>query len=277
MKFSGDKATFDTNITKQELESKLMVKDTYGNILPGSIYDVTYSTDGSTFTSTFPTEIGSYVVRVTGNGKNYAGTYDVSEREFMISVEIVDVSNVSATYKNAAFTIDDIFDQIKIFVNNVEMPKDNFDIALGVSNPKQAGAYTIVVIGKQGTAYESMGGTGTFTIEPAEIQFTSVTDRTYCGHSHDPEMTVAGVNEEQVLINKDYTVTYSGENYSSTTAPTDAGHYSVIVSGLGNYQGQVARSYSINPVSLTLDAGGAYIAVELVNSDVVYNTQKQEF
>ena len=269
--FADDKTVFNETITKQVFESKLSVKDINGNTLSDGNYTVTYSADGTTFTSNFPTEVGSYAVRVTGTGTNYAGQHDVSTRYFVISVNALDVSNSEAIYKNAAYTIDEIIDQIEISSVGGVIDNDNFDIRFGRSTPKNVGAYTVIVTGKDNTEYAGVYSAGEFDIKPASIVVGNIEDVDYSGISIAPSIEINGVGGEEVVIDKDYTITYSGESYNSKVAPTKVGNYDAIITGKGNYTGTIVKHYSVNPIALDNNN----INVEVLNNNTIYNTDIQ--
>ena len=271
LEFADDKTVFNETITKQVFESKLSVKDINGNTLSDGNYTVTYSADGTTFTNNFPTEIGSYVVKVTGTGTNYAGQHDVSTRYFVISVNALDVSNSEAIYKNAAYKIDEIIDQIEISSVGGVIDNDNFDIRFGRSTPKNVGAYTVIVTGKDNTEYAGVYSAGEFNIKPASIVVGNIEDVDYSGISVAPSIEISGVGGENVVIEKDYTITYSGESYNSKIAPTKVGNYDAIVTGKGNYTGTVVKHYSVNPIVLNNEN----INVEVSNNNTIYNTDIQ--
>lgn len=269
--FSDDKAVFSENITQAQFEQKLSVKDINGNTLSSSNYTVTYSTNGATFTEEFPQGVGTYTVKVTGTGTNYAGQYDTSEREFVISVDSVTVSDAEKVYKNAVYTVSDILAQITISSTTGSIPVSYFDISFGRSTPKDVGTYTVLVYGKSDTDYAGVISAGEFDITPASLTVSSIDDTEYIGMPVNPSITVSGIGGESVILGKDYTITYSGDSYLSKDAPTSVGDYEAIVEGVGNYTGTTHQSFSITPIQLN----GAAIHVTVTNNNTIYDTTVQ--
>ena len=261
----------NTNTFKNEL----LVKDLNGNTLSNANYTVLYSSDGTTYTETLPQSIGTYTVKVTGTGINYAETYDVATRDFVIYSNTANVSDSSAVYKNAVFDISEIMNQLTITSESdpgEELPINSFNISFGSTAPKNAGTYTVIVSGKEDTPYAGILATGEFTVIPADISFTNVSDVDYVGYSVAPDMTISGVANEDLVEKKDYLITYSGDNYSSSSfTPSNVGTYQVTVEGHGNYKGTVIKTYDVNPISLS----NPNVTIEVTNNELTYNTEEQ--
>lgn len=64
---------------------------------------------------------------------------------------------------------------------------------------------------------------------------------TYSGAVQRPLVTVADLNGEELVLNQDYTVSYSDYNSAN------AGSYSVTVDYIGDYSGSVEHTYTIEP------------------------------
>ncbi len=277
LEFSNGKTTYKEQTTKAAFEGNLVVKDLNRNTLSSTDYVVTYSTNGTTYTSDFPTEAGSYFVKVTGTRTNYAGVNDVAVREFGIFVESVSVTNAQATYNNTVFTIADIEDQITITSDlGTSLSNDQFNISFGSTSPKDANTYTIIATGKPESEFSGLVGMSTFTVNPADITFSSISDVNYTGKSVVPTMTVSGVAGESVSQGKDYTISYTGTDtkgntYSSDVAPINVGDYVATVNGIGNYTGTVSKTFKVKPTNIS----STEIIVEIVNNETIYNTEVQ--
>ena len=266
----NDSNSFVEGTTESAFLNSFTIKDIYGNTISNSEVEISYLYNGATsYSSSFASSIGKAKMKVTGTGNNYAGENDVAIKDFTIYAGDFEVSDSTAVYKNAEFTINDILDQITVTTTNGSVQTTNFDFSFGNVLPKDVGSYTMVVTGKTNTNYEGMHSAATFTITPANLVFTSVSDVSYTGISMQPSMTISGVNGEQVVQGKDYDVSYSGDNYSSATPPKDVGTYEVIIEGKDNYTGSSSKTYKI------LNASGDNLIVEIMNNNTIYNTEEQ--
>ncbi|MCQ2547462.1 MAG: CotH kinase family protein [Clostridia bacterium] len=82
--------------------------------------------------------------------------------------------------------------------------------------------------------------TKTFKITPKQLSGTvnlSKTSYTYSGVENKPSVTIGSL-----VSNKDFVVAYANN--------VDAGQASVIVTGIGNYQGELSKTFTINPANL---------------------------
>ena len=110
---------------------------------------------------------------------------------------------------------------------------------------------------------------GTFTIYAADIsnadKFTvsDVEDVLYNGSEQKQSVTITDANGNE-LADTDYEVTYSGDT-------TNAGTVTVTVTGIGNYTGEVTKTYNINPRKVVLTSESArkkYDGKELTKPEV---------
>lgn len=84
-----------------------------------------------------------------------------------------------------------------------------------------------------------------FGISPASIDSASLssTSYSYDGKTKTPSVTVKGAGGKTLVKDRDYTVSYS-------SGRVNAGTYKVTVTGKGNYQGTVTKSFTIKPTAL---------------------------
>ena len=120
------------------------------------------------------------------------------------------------------------------------------DYLLVYTDNTNAGLATITITGLGVYADQSL--LETFEITPAEISEVEPQAEAfvYTGSPIEPAVNVyALLNGERVLLNSDseYTVQYS--------ANIDAGNAEITVTGTGNFQGTLSRSFSIAPAPLT--------------------------
>ena len=90
-------------------------------------------------------------------------------------------------------------------------------------------------------------------------------DDTYDANAHKWAPTVETADGTALEAGKDYTVTYKRDGVE-TTDFTNAGTITVVITGKGNYTGEVTKEYTINPAEVTLSSNTRVF---------VYNGSKQ--
>lgn len=279
LEFKDGNAAYQEMYEQTTFENNLVVTDLNHNVLGKSEYQVSYSTDGATWTTTMPNSVGTYYVKVTGTGNNYAGINDTAQRAFIVYINKLDANDVSKEYKAENYTVNDILSDIALTSDEgTSLSKENFTITFGAVEPRNVGKYTIIITGKTGSGYENLSGTATLEITPADLTIESVSNVTYNGMVQIPEMTVAGITGETVEEGKDYTVRYTGTDvkgneYDSTIPPIVVGTYKVSIVGRGNYVDSTDnKDYEIGSIGL---ANGEFV-VELITPQMTYNTMVQK-
>lgn len=125
------------------------------------------------------------------------------------------------------------------------------------------------------TNYENI--TATLTFHPTDkmtvtIDGLTYTDKTYDGSAMEPTGTLK-VSDDKVPVSE-LEVKYEGTdgtNYSSTTAPTDAGTYKVTYKVAGSnadYTGEKEYTFTISPKDVTANMIGAIAAQEYTGSAI---------
>ena len=125
------------------------------------------------------------------------------------------------------------------------------------------------------TNYENI--TATMTFHPTDkmtvtIDGLTYTDKTYDGSAMEPTGTLK-VSDDKVPVSE-LEVKYEGTdgtNYSSTTAPTDAGTYKVTYKVAGSnadYTGEKEYTFTISPKDVTANMIGAIAAQEYTGSAI---------
>ena len=125
------------------------------------------------------------------------------------------------------------------------------------------------------TNYENI--TATLTFHPTDkmtvtIDGLTYTDKTYDGSAMEPTGTLK-VSDDKVPV-RELEVKYEGTdgtNYSSTTAPTDAGTYKVTYKVAGSnadYTGEKEYTFTISPKDVTANMIGAIAAQEYTGSAI---------
>jgi uncharacterized repeat protein (TIGR02543 family) len=184
-------------------------------------------TEDSTYTTTVPTNAGDYTVRFTVEGtKNYTGLSEVRD----LTIKQKDITNAvitldsTLTYNGEAQTQS---------IKSVKV--DNLDVTYTVSGDKQtnAGDYTLNITGNgnfTGTATKDWS-IAAKNIADAEITLGDAL--TYNGKEQ-----TQGIKSVKV-DNLDVTYTVEGDKQ------TNAGSYTLTITGNGNFTGTAAKGWSI--------------------------------
>ena len=192
---------------------------------------------------------GDYTLTITAGNSNFTGSV---EKKFTIGQ--LNIGNAvitlgeSLTYTGLPQT------QTIASVKVGELAVDTYDVA--DAQQVNAGTYTLTVTGTgnfTGTAEKK------FTIAPKTILDgdVQVDSRvlTYTGKAQTPQVTVTGL-----VRDKDYTVAYENN--------VNAGTGKLTVTGQGNYDGKVEKTFTIGKASLTVTAE---------DKSVVYGKDAPEF
>ncbi len=192
---------------------------------------------------------GDYTLTITAGNSNFTGSV---EKEFTIGQ--LNIGNAvitlgeSLTYTGLPQT------QTIASVKVGELTVDTYDVA--DAQQINAGTYTLTVTGTgnfTGTAEKK------FTIAPKTILDgdVQVDSRvlTYTGKAQTPQVSVTGL-----VRDKDYTVAYENN--------VNAGTGKLTVTGQGNYDGKVEKTFAIGKASLTVTAE---------DKSVVYGKDAPEF
>ena len=135
--------------------------------------------------------------------------------------------------------------------------RDGTNYTASATPPTNAGSYTVTATFAATENATKCTATANFTVHPKGLvadKFTlNQTEFTYNGSEQKPTVLVA--DGSNLAKDTDYTVTYPD-------ASTNAGSYTVKVTGQGNYTGTVELSYKINPAVYKLPEG-AKITTEL--------------
>ncbi len=130
------------------------------------------------------------------------------------------------------------------------------------------------------TISEYKEGSYTITVTPRALNDVVVkvseidAEFTYDGQEHKLEPTVKDIYVEKDLVkDKDYTISYNSNGI-------DAGEVVVTVKGIGNYTGEVTRTYKINPKPISLVSGSdekVYDGKPLTNAEAGYADGSEHF
>ena len=192
---------------------------------------------------------GDYTLTITAGNSNFTGSVDKKFTIGQLNIgNAVITLGESLTYTGLPQT------QTIASVKVGELAVDTYDVA--DAQQVNAGTYTLTVTGTgnfTGTAEKK------FTIAPKTILDgdVQVDSRvlTYTGKAQTPQVTVTGL-----VRDKDYTVAYENN--------VNAGTGKLTVTGQGNYDGKVEKTFAIGKASLTVTAE---------DKSVVYGKDAPEF
>ena len=192
---------------------------------------------------------GDYTLTITAGNSNFTGSVDKKFTIGQLNIgNAVITLGESLTYTGLPQT------QTIASVKVGELAVDTYDVA--DAQQINAGKYTLTVTGTgnfTGTAEKE------FTIEPKTILDgdVQVDSRvlTYTGKAQTPQVTVTGL-----VRDKDYAVAYENN--------INAGTGKLTVTGQGNYDGKVEKTFAIGKASLTVTAE---------DKSVVYGKDAPEF
>lgn len=248
VKFSSAEFTYNGEVQKPELQTSLAAED----------YSVVYSNESSKI-------VGPYTVTVTGQG-NYTGNVELSYKinkakgSGKVTMENYTYGDKAPAPVPASTTNG----TAGVTYTYADRDGTTYDAA-----PTQVGSYTVTATFAETENATACTATANFTVHPKGLvadDFTLSTTRrttefTYNGSEQKP--TVFGRN---LAEGTDYTVQYP-------EASTNAGSYTVTVTGKGNYTGTVELSYTIKPAVYELPKG-AEIKTELAEYPVnIYGGQ----
>lgn len=197
---------------------------------------------------------GTYVIRVVGKN-NFTGTKEIT----MTITESVLVSKTTVTAPKAVAYDGEIHKpELTIKYKGVELIKDT-DYELSYPNDTEGaytnpGTYTITV-----TGIGNYAGTRnvSFKINPISIAKAKVTEFitsfTYTGYEIEQDDMVVTLNEDVLSIEENYEVTY--------TKNVNVGTASVVIKGIGGYNGTIKKTYKITAYDISIDEEGRFAAV----------------
>ena len=118
--------------------------------------------------------------------------------------------------------------------------------------PTNAGSYTVKV--QYATDTEIHTGTAEFTISPKSIEGAAVTrdqsEQVYDGGEKKPAVTSVVLDGNTLTAGTDYAVAYAN-NINATKLGPDS-QAKIIITGTGNYTGEITVRFPINPVTLRI-------------------------
>ena len=216
-------------------------------LVEGTDYTLTYSGD--------LINVGTVTITIKGIG-NYTGeftkTYQILPREYTVTTN-TDSKVYDGNPLTAGGTVNNL---VKDETVNLTMTGSQTDV--GTSD----NTYELNWTGsaKESNYTHGKDSIGTLTVtkqsiapDPEhpetykEVTITSPSDEVYDGKEHKWIPTVTDKEENELVAKTDYKVTYSTTDFTNVT-----GTITVTITGIGNYTGKAARTYSITPKTYTV-------------------------
>lgn len=212
------------------------------------------SQEGYTFDGWYDAEDGGNPVTFTGGKTTIGNTSVTYYARWTQNTLTVESSTITKPYTGTPEVL-----EWKVTDNaGTELTTDDYSVSYfhrgtGVVTvnevPTDAGTYTVTIRGKGSYAGQTV--TATYTIEPAEVTADAVTvtdnSKIYNGSAQYATVSVT-VGNNALVMGRDFTVIYGGDCIN-------AGSYSITVTGMGNYKGEVklTEQLTIDPKALSDD------------------------
>ncbi len=244
-----EKGTYDVNFSKEDGSAVLGTIDTTGK------YYVATATPGKlTITDDIVLETTDFTINY--NGSVVKGT----------PPEVFPEDGTTVTYSTDGKSVDD---PTKTWSKDRPGIKDVGTLKVDVR------AYN------RHTVSDVKYGSYTITVNPLDLNDFLIdvsdiyTEFTYDGQEHLLEPTVIhhGLTDPKLVKDRDYTISYNSNGI-------DAGEVVVTVKGIGNYTGEVTRTYKINPKPISLVSGSdekVYDGKPLTNAEAGYADGSEHF
>lgn len=196
--------------------------------------------------------VGEYKIVLTPS-ENYTGN-SVSAIYKIECAQLSDINTMadvvySGVEQKPTLQVGDLIENIDYIVKGWAFANLDDDKFVSTNNPEfvNAGKYKVTIEGKENYAGEK---TAIYTINRKEIfALADLTNVTFDGESHKPNVSI-----ENLVANVDYALTYK---YGKTSVDdgkaidgdesnfVNAGYYTVVATGIGNYCGQTQTSFQI--------------------------------
>ena len=255
--------------------------------------DITYLASESTngfadYDVSIPNSINAtespFTVNVTFRGK-YTGTASADYTINQATISHVDIAAISdQTYTGSPLTPEPVVKDLDISTTPLIKGKD-YTVSYADDHTNVSDAVTVTITG-MGNYDNNTTASTTFKIIAATLDATTLNNKIvlsstsfeYTGEAQAPTVTIEGMTE-----GTDYTVKYKKGNEQATSEkPKDAGTYTIVVVGKGNFSGEVTTNKTFiieqpkagiidNSKPVTVDGETFYNLTE-ENAEVIDNT-----
>ena len=243
----------------------------------GTDYTVKYKKGNEQATSEKPKDAGTYTIVVVGKG-NYSGEV-TTNKTFQITKATAAVATAPAAKKNLVYT-GELQDLITAGTGSngvMQYSLDNETYSTTIPQGKEAQTYTVYykVVGND-NYNDTDVTTLNVTISAAELDASTLNDKIslsstsfeYTGEPQAPTVTIEGMIE-----GTDFNVKYkNGDNEATTEKPKDAGTYTIVVVGKGNYSGEVTTNKTFQITKAT----AAVATAPAAKKNLIYTGELQD-
>ena len=212
---------------------------------PASGYTITYSTDGTNYSSTNPSyqEIGTYTVYFKIQAAGYAGYSGSAIVKITQTITVTDITVVDIAYDGTA---KNTIDAVTVEYNGNIISNANYIVE--PATVTELGIYTLIIKGRNNFTGATMAllkvtkdmstYSNDFTISSSIENNTPIPTQIYKGASIHPTFYV--YDKDKLLTpTVDYTVSYGANNTEGSTAG------SIIITGAGVYTGSKVFNFAI--------------------------------
>ena len=215
--------------------------------------DITYLASESTngfadYDVSIPNSINAtespFTVNVTFRGK-YTGTASADYTINQATISHVDIAAISdQTYTGSPLKPEPVVKDLDISTTPLVKGKD-YTVSYADDHTNVSDAVTVTITG-MGNYDNNTTASTTFKIIAATLDATTLNNKIvlsstsfeYTGEAQAPTVTITGMTE-----GTDYTVKYkNGNNQATAEKPKDAGTYTIVIVGVGNYSGEIVTS-----------------------------------
>ncbi len=245
------------------IQDNLMIQNGSAQLIKDVDYTIVYNKQ--------PCNARNYTVDITGIN-NYTGQIRVTVT-IVKTVLSEDMVSIASTAEDSSvlpdgtlactFTGSAIKPTVKVTAYGAEVPTKSYSVTYKQNT--NVGTATITVTGK-GNCQGKV--TKTFQIVPKNITSdfaVTVAKATFADKALTPAVSVKW-NKKTLKKNKDYTVIY--ENNVTAAGIEDTNAPKVIVSGIGNYAGQLIQPFSIVPKQIAASSISVQLAYDGPNSRI---------
>ncbi len=252
--------------------------------------------DGNAYASTAaPTSPGVYTQVVSNIGGNYYASpihreFRIARVDTELSISFEGATSTGDNKQSVVYTGSQVQPKFKVTAGDVELDSSTVqawyvDLSQGYSKsepPTNVGTYKVYA-GYPGTSYYAQSiASCELTIERQsinpeddtyrDVDIEGVDDVVYDGTEHVWNPVVKDAAGNELVQKTDYVVAYSTADF------TNVGEIKVTITGIGNYTGEVVKTYKIVQQSINPEDVDNYLDVKIDDPEnTVYNGEEQKW
>lgn len=218
-----------------------------------SEYEVVYTNDATGVSTTSPVNAGTYTVTVRGIG--YYGGEQVLGQKYVINTRSINDATVSGlldSYAYAGVKVEPVFSVYypynTLLTKGTISGDGDYYVTYGANSTVGASTGVIYIHGNgnfSGTKVVRFAIAGKSISGCNAYYADGVSSSTYTGTAVKPAIAVKDGYYTTLRQGIDYTVSYKNASGKTVSTMKDAGTYTVVITGKGNYSGELNLSYTI--------------------------------